>query len=170
MPELEQESDFQLEEEEENFLNTFKILELTRNEALYLSDSVTLLMEHTPEQGRIHVPARQLMPQAGVPVPLDLIQKIGLAVLVTTNKMEEDDSIFELDITIADLFLLRECCQSFIKINDEMVGFNLLRKIYELVLDEDINERRFLQRITQGLDLDLVAKEIEEKENSETDG
>ena len=51
-----------------------------------------------------------------------------------------------------------------------MVGFNLLRKIYELVLDEDINERRFLQRITQGLDLDLVAKEIEEKENSETDG
>ena len=167
--ESEREEEF-LEQEEEDFLGTIKTLPLTRNEALYLSDSITLLMEHIPEHGKIHMPARQLMPQAGVPVPLDLIQKIGLAVLVTTNKMEEDDSIFELDITIADLFLLRECCQSFIKINDEMVGFNLLRKIYELVLDEDINERRFLQRITQGLDLDLVAKEIEEKENSETDG
>ena len=168
MPELDANDDFisDLEEEEAKFLGALKILELTRNEALYLSDSVTLLMEHTPEQGKIHIPARQLMPQAGVPVPLDLIQKIGLAVLVTTNEIEDEGSSFDLELTTADLFLLRECCQSFVKINNELVGFNLLRKIYGLVLDEDVQERKFFQRITHGLDLDLTSKNIEEGKDS----
>ena len=105
-----------------------KVLELTMNEALYLSDSMTLLLEHTPEHGKIHVPARQLMPQAGVPVPIELIQKIGLAVLVATAS-ENEDKLAAMEVNVADLFLLRECCQSFIKINNERVGFNLLRKI-----------------------------------------
>ena len=160
--EADRNEEFLEQEEEEDFLGAIKILELTRNEALYLSDSVTLLMEHVPEHGRIHMPARQLMPQAGVPVPLDLIQKIGLAVLVTTTEMEEEENLCSLELTIADLFLLRECCQSFIKINNELVGFNLLRKIYELVLEEDIKERRFLQRITQGINFDLIPKNVEE--------
>jgi len=170
MPELEPNDDFQLDEEEDDFLSALKALPLTRNEALYLSDSVTLLMEHIPEQGKIHMPARQLMPQAGVPVPLDLIQKIGLAVLVTTSSFEEDDILFDLEVTVADLFLLRECCQSFIKINNELVGFNLLRKIYERVLEEDINERRFLQRLTKGLDLDLISNTPETEEGKEQNG
>ena len=166
MPELESNDDFELDIEEDDFLSAPRALALTRNEALYLSDSVTLLMEHIPEQGKIHVPARQLMPQAGVPVPLDLIQKIGLAVLVTTSSLEEEEIVFDLEVTVADLFLLRECCQSFIKINNELVGFNLLRKIYELVLDEDINERRFLQRLTKGLDLNLISETEEGKEQN----
>ena len=155
------------QEEEEDFLGVIKPLPLTRNEALYLSDSMTLLMEHVPEQGKIHVPARQLMPQAGVPVPLDLIQKIGLAVLLTTNTLEEnEDTLYEVEVTVADLFLLRECCQSFIKVNDELVGFNLLRKIYELILEEDMKERRFFQNLTSGINLDLVVPEnIEERKD-----
>ena len=124
-------------------------------------------MEHTPEQGRVHMPARQLMPQAAVPVSLDLIQKIGLAVLLTTNTMEEDeDSLYELDLTVADLFLLRECCQSFIKVNNELVGFNLLRKIYTLVLEEDMKERKFFHDMTKGINLDTSTPEnIEERKD-----
>jgi len=159
--------EFLEQEEEDNFLEVIKELPLTRNEALYLSDSITLLMEHIPEQGRIHVPARQLMPQAGVPVPLDLIQKIGLAVLLTTNTLEEEeDTLYEIEVTVADLFLLRECCQSFIKVNNELVGFNLLRKIYGLILEEDMKERRFFQNLTKGINVDLVVPEnIEERKD-----
>jgi len=157
----------QEEEEEDAFLGAIKALPLTRNEALYLSDSVTLLMEHVPENGRIHIPARQLMPQAGVPVPLDLIQKVGLAVLLTTNTLEErEDTLYEIEVTVADLFLLRECCQSFIKINNELVGFNLLRKIYGLILEEDMRERRLFQNLTRGINLDLtVPKNVEERKD-----
>jgi hypothetical protein len=113
------------------------------------------------------MPARQLMPQAAVPVSLDLIQKIGLAVLLTTNTMEEDeDSLYELDLTVADLFLLRECCQSFIKVNNELVGFNLLRKIYTLVLEEDMKERKFFHDMTKGINLDTSTPEnIEERKD-----
>tara|TARA_R110000824_G_scaffold39377_3_gene119185 strand:- start:342 stop:851 length:510 start_codon:yes stop_codon:yes gene_type:complete len=166
MPNLESDAEDFIEEEE-SFLEIVKPLPLTRNEALYLSDSITLLMEHTPEQGRVHMPARQLMPQAAVPVPLDLIQKVGLAVLLTTNTMEEDEeSIYEIDLTVADLFLLRECCQSFIKVNNELVGFNLLRKIYALVLEEDMKERKFFQDMTRGINLDTIIPEnIEERKD-----
>lgn len=163
--ESDENEEFLEQEEEEDFLGAIKSLPLTRNEALYLSDSMTLLMEHIPEQGKIHMPARQLMPQAGVPVPLDLIQKIGLAVLLTTNTLEEEeDTLYEIDVTVADLFLLRECCQSFIKVNNELVGFNLLRKIYGLILEEDMKERRFFQNLTRGINLDLpVPENIEER-------
>lgn len=157
--------------EEDDILNEIKILQLTRNEALYLSDSITLLMEHTPDSGRIHVPARQLMPQAGVPVPLDLIQKIGLAVLLTTDIDDEpSDTLHPIEVTIADLFLLRECCQSFVKVNEELVGFNLLKKIYELVLDEDMKERRFFKRITKGMDIDLSTPKEKQEERNELNG
>ena len=151
-----------------------KVLELTMNEALYLSDSMTLLLEHTPEHGKIHVPARQLMPQAGVPVPIELIQKIGLAVLVATAS-ENEDKLAAMEVNVADLFLLRECCQSFIKINNERVGFNLLRKIYYLILERDIEERSFIEELTKGIDMSnlSIGKELSEetlREGKELDG
>ena len=141
MPNLEPNSE-DFPEDEDIFLGIVKPLPLTRNEALFLSDSITLLMEHTPE-------------------------KIGLAVLLTTNTMEEDeDSLYELDLTVADLFLLRECCQSFIKVNNELVGFNLLRKIYTLVLEEDMKERKFFHDMTKGINLDTSTPEnIEERKD-----
>ena len=77
------------------------------------------------------------MPSAGVPVPIDLIQKIGLAVLLATDP-KNTENIAEVTMNIADLFLLRECCQSFVRINNELVGFNLLRKIYYLILDKNL--------------------------------
>ena len=161
--------DYLDDDEEMARLDEEKVLELTKNEALYLSDSMTLLLEHTPEQGKIHVPARQLMPQAGVPVPIDLIQKIGLAVLVSTAP-ENEDQTSSMDVTIADLFLLRECCQSFIRINNEPVGYNLLRKIYFLILERDIEERSFIEDLTAGIDMSTLPIEETLKEGKELDG
>jgi len=142
--------DFELE----LYLGEIKQLTLTRNELLYLSDSVTLLLEHTTEHGIIHTPARQLKPSAGVPVPVELIQTIGLGFV----SLSDDDNSSEtatIDVTLGDLYLLRECCQSYVKINDEFVGFNLLKKIYNLILEQAVLERNFINKITTGLNLDL---------------
>ena len=135
-------------------LNDVRELKVTRNELLFLSDSVTLLVEHSTEQGRMHIPARQLMPSAGVPVPIELIQTIGMGFITLADEANTTDSTI-LPVTIADLYLLRECCQSFVKINEEFVGFNLLVKIYDLILEDAVLERRFINKITSGLDLSL---------------
>jgi len=143
---------------EEEILNEERVLFLTRNESLYLSDNMTLLMEHTPEMGKLHVPARQLMPQASVPVPIDLIEKIGIAVLQATDPKSET-KVAEIVVTVADLFLLRECCQSFVRVGREAVGFNLLRKIYTSILERDIQERSFIEDLTVGIDMSLLSTE-----------
>lgn len=144
-----------------SILDEERLLYLTRNEALYLSDNMTLLMEHTPEMGKMHIPARQLMPQASVPVPIDLIEKIGIAFLQSTNP-ENTTKDAEIAVTIADLFLLRECCQSFLRVGKEAVGFNLLRKIYSLILEEgfdDAKERAFIEDLTAGIDMSSISSE-----------
>ena len=135
-------------------LGGIKQLRVTRNELLHLSDSVTLLMEHSTDQGKFQVPARQLSPSAGVPVPIELIQIIGMGFVSLADKNNTSDTTI-LSLTIGDLYLLRECCQSFLKVNDEFVGYNLLLKIYDLILEEAIMERKFINKITAGLDLTL---------------
>ena len=93
--------------EEDDFFAEIKELSLTRNEALYLSDSITLLMENTPESGKVQITAKHLLPQGTVPVPVDLIQTIGMAVLLTTqDKWALEEAVVL--ISVADLFLLRE--------------------------------------------------------------
>jgi len=158
--------------EDDDFLETLddeKILCVTKNEALYLSDSMTLLMEHTPEAGRMHVPTRHLMPQALISVPIYLIQKIGLAVLETCDP-DNEAQVADIEVSIADLFLLRECCQSFIRINNELVGYNLLRKVYTLMLEDSIleeSERSFINDLTAGIDLSSLSHK--EKMNDKKD-
>ena len=90
------------DDSEEEILIEFKEITLTKNEILYLSDSITLLMEHTSEQGRIHMPARQLMPSAGVPVSVDLIQTIGMGVLIATDPKNVSQEA-TLSFNLADL-------------------------------------------------------------------
>ena len=142
------------EDSEEEILIEIKEVTLTKNELLYLSDSITLLMEHASEHGRVHMPARQLMPSAGVLVPVDLIQTIGLGVLIATDPINVSQEA-TLSFNLADLYLLRECCQSFIKINNELVGYNLLRKIYKVILSDSMEERAFIDKLTTGIDFSL---------------
>ena len=153
----------------DDYLAEEKELSLTRNEALYLSDSITLLMEITPEHGKMQLPSRHLLPQGTVSVPIDLIQTLGMAVLLTTqDRWAVEEAVIK--ITVADLFLLRECCQSYIKVNQEYVGFNLLRKIYALILEKDLQERNFIEDITRDVDTSLIPhtdtlEEIKERHN-----
>ncbi len=144
--------------EVEHELNQIKILSLSRNEALFLSDTFTLLVEHEREGGSIQLPARGVIPSAGMSVPIDMIQKIGLAVLMTTDP-ENTMQMTEVAFTVSELFLMRECCQSYVRMNNEPVGYNLTRKIYRLLLEDTLQEKIFFDKLTKELDKSLDEEE-----------
>jgi len=135
-------------------LEEVRILSLSQYEALYLSDSVTLLMEHSTDKDKIQIPARGLQSSASVPVPPGIINRIGLAVLLATSP-NNASRISEMAVTVAELYLLRECCQSYVTHGNEPVGYNLTRKIYKLLLQKDLEEREIFDKLTADLDINL---------------
>jgi hypothetical protein len=163
--------DFQSEQEFVEQLDSLKVLTLTRAEALFLSDSMTLLLEHDKEDKSFQIPARSIKASATVPVSLEMVTRVGLAVLLTTDPKNQSRTT-EMPISMSELFILRECCQSFITYGDELVGYNLIRKIYKLLLEDDFKHRQFIEKITSDLDLDLeniVPKIDNQEENSNAD-
>ena len=137
--------------DEDSHLYEEKQLTLTRNESLYLSDSITILLEHSVESGRIHKPSGSLLPSAKVAVPIETVEKIGMACLDATDP-NNFLGVATISLPITDLYLLRECCQSYVKVNNELVGFNLLRKIYSLILESDIKEKELVENLTREID------------------
>ena len=142
-------------------LEQVKLLSLTKYEALFLSDSVTLLMEHDAQEGRFQVPARTIAPRAGIGVALELIQKIGLAVLMITEPKAEDT--VDLPISISELYLIREVCQSYVQINGTPVGYDLLRKVYGLLLETDLRERTEFENLLHDVNFNDYVDDILEK-------
>tara|TARA_R110000744_G_scaffold79587_2_gene156228 strand:- start:1719 stop:2276 length:558 start_codon:yes stop_codon:yes gene_type:complete len=139
------------DEDIESALDQMKNITLTKNEALYLSDSITLLMEHEQTPGLVHMPARHLTAQASVPVPFELIQKIGIAVLIATDP-ENSSCEATIELSMADLYLLRECCQTYIRVNKELVGYNLIRKVYSLLLEDLLKEKHLVETLIETAD------------------
>ena len=150
--------------EVERELNQTKTLSLSRNEALFLSDTFTLLIEHDREGGSLQLPARGIVPSAGMSVPIEMIQKIGMAVLMTTDP-KNTMQLTEMDFTVSELFLMRECCQSFVRMNNEPVGYNLTRKIYRLLLEDTLQEKVFFDKLTKDFNISL---EEEERKDANT--
>jgi len=169
----EHDEDLKREQAQEEFLKgleTVKILTLSKWEALYLSDSVTLLMEHEPEKGRMQIPARGLQSTAAVSVPIEIISRLGLAVLLSTNPTNKT-GMTEMPVAVSELYLLRECCQSFITHGNEMVGYNLVRKIYKLLLEDELRERAMFDKLTADIDINLdnIPRVDIEKEKKDAD-
>ena len=150
--------DFKSESEMEYELNKTKTLSLSRNEALFLSDTFTLLIEHDRESGTIQLPVRGVLPSAGMSVPVEMIQRIGIAVLMTTDPTNTMQ-MTEMDFTVSELYLMRECCQTYVKMNSEPVGYNLTRKIYRLLLEDSIQEKVVFDKLTRDIDISLDKEE-----------
>ena len=103
-----------------------RIISLTRNEALFIDDSVTMLIE--PE-ANLPLPFRPLAPKALIPVPANMLDKLGAVILATAD----NNNPVEIELYISELYILREMCLSYITINGERVGYNLKRKLYQLI-------------------------------------
>ena len=81
-----------------------KVLKITKAEALFLDDAFTMLT--FPEEKISISGVRPVTPSAMGVAPPDLIERIGMAVLLTTA----DDGITEAELVVdeGELYLLRE--------------------------------------------------------------
>jgi hypothetical protein len=138
------------------------VMQLTKNEALFLDDGLTLMVERVGDEQRIYS-MRPVQMTARLAVPLDLMDKIGKAVVYTTTP-ENQGKEYAFAIDITELFMIREVASSFIEIEGEPVGLNLKRKIYALLyakeLEQENRDARLVKLVT-GINLDIQTSAID---------
>ena len=106
-------------------------LSLSKNEVLFIDDRLALLIVVPEDQPGTKVGTIQpLAAKPGVPGPYELIEKIALAVLFTTDP-DNAGTEATVDFDESELYVIREIADSNARIGDEPVGYNLKRKIYE---------------------------------------
>lgn len=127
---------------------------LTRNEALFIDDSLSMLIERDPHDDRMGT-VRPMAHTAGLPAPVDLLEKIGKAILFTTDPDNKGEPA-EVSMSETDLYMLREITHSYIKIGEEAVGFNLKRKIYTLLYSTEYERDKTAKRLISQVDIPTV--------------
>lgn len=137
-----------MDEEFVEFDDTERQVRITRNEALYLSDSTTLMIERDITEQISIGSMRNVAPSAPLPVPIELVDKIGMAVLYTTDSDNEGKDYLG-TFLVNELYLLREIAQSYVKVGNEQVGFNLQKKIYKAILNERYVEDMRVDRLLE---------------------
>ena len=129
---------------------SMKTLMITKAEALYLDDVFTMLT--FPEE-RISISGvRPITPSAMGVAPPDLLERIGMAVLLTTS----DEGIAEAELTVdeGELYMLREVANTNVKFLDETVGFNLKIKIHKALLEDRYLKELQWSRIKKDMEQD----------------
>lgn len=126
------------------------VVTLSHNELLYLDDCLTLMIErpyeNPMESGTHSATMRNILPTAPLAVPIELVEKIGMGVLYATD----EDNIgkeAEIEFDIPELYMLREITQSYIKVGNEPVGFNIKRKLYKAIYAERYEKIKQVDRI-----------------------
>ena len=136
-----------------------KSLSLTRNESLFIDDSLSMIIERDPGEERLGT-VRPMAHTAGLPAPVDLLEKIGKAILFTTDP-ENNGQEASIQVTETDLYMLREITHSYVKIGDEPVGFNLKRYIYTLLYGSEYSRDKIADKLIAQVDIP-VAPLVEE--------
>ena len=126
-----------------------KVLELTRNEAIWLEDHLSLLVGGPGElfeflNWRTLLPT---YPKPATPASMELIKQIGYA-FNYTHDPANNSSTCKILLTEADLILLREIAHSSAYYDNEPVGLQLKKKILNLLFAEHYQtENTFRQTI-----------------------
>ena len=120
---------------------------MTHNEVMFIDDSLTMMLETA--QGDVYSTMRPLTASAQLPAPVDLIEKIANAVLYTLD-IENRGQEAEILVNDGDLYCLRELAQSYVRVGDEPVGFNLKKKIYTALFGTEYNLGRQLEDVLEG--------------------
>lgn len=130
---------------------------MTRNEVLFLDDSLTMMIEKEPMQEAVTTMRPQL-PTAYLPAPVSLIDKLGMAVLRITDPDEiNTGTVVHLNTT--DIYMLREICHSYSRVGREQVGYNLKRKLYLALYAENYNRDKQIDRL-----LSTVEEEVKQSD------
>ena len=132
-------------DDNELFDTPTKALSLNRNEALYIDDSLTMMLDNSSGESFFGT-MRPMVPTANMPAPVDLIEKIATAVLFTADPNNNGQEA-EVMLNDGDLYCLRELSQSYIKIGEEHVGYNLKIKIYNALLGSEYKLTKELEDV-----------------------
>jgi len=129
-----------------------KVIHLTRDEVLYIDDRLTMMIEKDvrAEGFTTVVP---IVANAGLPAPVDLLDKIGMAVLEVTDE-DYAEELVSVSVTSTDLYMLREIAKSSLKLNGKFVGLALKKKIYKILFEEEYKADRTFKRLLSDIHLD----------------
>lgn len=141
--------------------SNMKSIVLTRAEALFLDDTLTVMTDRETMSGIAGI--RPLGASAMMAAPPDLIDRIGMAVLLTTSTNAISEAVLVVDDQ--ELYLLRECAQSSIKFDDEPVGFNLKRKIYLALLEDSYTDSLQFAKLMVDMETDSTVARQQAREN-----
>lgn len=145
--------------EEEDLEEDLHPIYMTRNEVLFLDDSLTMMIEKDSMQESVTT-MRTMMPTAYLPAPVSLIDKMAMAVLRITDPDDvSDGTVVHLNTT--DIYMLREICHSYSKIGKEQVGYNLKRKLYLALYAENYNRDKQIDKL-----LSTVEEEVKQSDKS----
>jgi hypothetical protein len=132
---------------------------MTRNEILFLDDSLTMMIEKDGLQESVTT-MRAMMPSAYLPAPVTLIDKLAMAVLRITDPDEVNiGTVVHLNTT--DIYMLREICHSYTKVGREQVGYNLKRKLYLALYAENYKRDKQIDKL-----LSTVEEEVKQSDKS----
>ena len=146
------ESHFQFEASDEYLPDIpDKTLLLTRNEALFIDDNLSMLVEKDLGDSSLGT-VRPLSHTAGLPAPIELLEKIGLALLYTTDPKNQGKEA-EIPVSDTDLYMLREVSVSYAKVGNEPVGYNLKRKIYTLLFSKSYERNKVADSLLAQVDI-----------------
>ena len=138
-----------------------KSILLTRAEALFLDDALTVMTDRETLAGIAGM--RPLGASAMMSAPPDLLERIGMAILLTTSSPAIQEAPLEVDDQ--ELYLLRECAQSSILKGDEPVGFNLKCKIYLDIQEDTYKDSLQIAKLMVDMEMDSDTSKRRAREN-----
>tara|TARA_R110000824_G_scaffold261570_1_gene450203 strand:+ start:1428 stop:1907 length:480 start_codon:yes stop_codon:yes gene_type:complete len=134
-------------------------IHMTRNEILFLDDSLTMMIEKDGMQESVTT-MRAMMPSAYLPAPVTLIDKLAMAVLRITDPDEVTIGT-AVHLNTTDIYMLREICHSYSKVGGEQVGYNLKRKLYLALYAENYKRDKQIDKL-----LSTVEEEVKQSDKS----
>lgn len=114
-----------------------KQLSLSPIELLSIDDGLSLLVNKNEFDGAITL--RPVYPSAGIGCSIDLLSKVGQAVLKMSENLEKPTNQ-TIEVTDVDIFILRELVISQVVKMDKSVALGMRLKLYELLYSEFIAE------------------------------
>ena len=157
------ESDENIQAQEQTEPEQGYIMRLTKNEAYFLDDRLTLMIQREEDEPKASS-IRPVQRTARLAAPLELITKIGKAV-VFTSIPENQGKEYIFSINISEIYMIREVALSSISIEGESVGMNLKRKVctllYTTALEEEIRDV-WIDSILTSINLDIQESTIDE--------
>ena len=139
-----------------------KIIMLTKVEAFYLDDVFTLLTVPDREFG-MPVGLRPTGQSALLAVPPDLIDRIGMVILLTTSEDGIEEAPLEVDDN--DLYMIREVANTGLTISDEPVGLSLKKKVYSALLGGSFEDSLKFAKLMQDMEVDSSASRNKAQKN-----